>query len=55
VRDSAALAERIDDLLADPDLRQRMGRAGRKRAVQEFSTENVVADTLAVYRTLLGS
>lgn len=55
VRDSAALAERIDDLLADPDLRQRMGRAGRKRAVQEFSIENVVADTLAVYGTLLGS
>ena len=55
VRDSATLAERIGELLADPDLRQRMGNAGRERAVREFSTEKVVADTLAVYRQLLGA
>ena len=55
VRDSAALAERIGELLADPDLRQRMGSAGRERAVREFSTEKVVADTLAVYQQLLGA
>ncbi|SFC96732.1 Glycosyltransferase involved in cell wall bisynthesis [Thiohalospira halophila DSM 15071] len=55
VRDSVALAERIGDLLADPALRQRMGSAGRERVVHEFSTEKVVADTLAVYRQLLSS
>jgi hypothetical protein len=32
-----------------------MGSAGRERAVREFSTEKVVADTLAVYQQLLGA
>jgi glycosyltransferase involved in cell wall biosynthesis len=54
-RDSASLADRIGELLADPELRHRMGHAGRKRAETEFSTERVVADTLAVYEELLGS
>jgi glycosyltransferase involved in cell wall biosynthesis len=55
VRDSDALTERLHELLADSELRQRMGRAGRERAEREFATARVVTDTLAVYRELLGA
>jgi glycosyltransferase involved in cell wall biosynthesis len=53
-RDPGALAEAIATLLADPDLRARMGARGREIAVQEFSDKKVVQETLAVYRNLLG-
>lgn len=53
-RDANSLAERIAELLADPGLRASMGRAGRRLVEARFSTERVVADTLAVYETLLG-
>jgi phosphatidylinositol alpha-1,6-mannosyltransferase len=35
------LASRIIELLSDPGLRQRMGRAGRQRVVQEFSEDKI--------------
>jgi glycosyltransferase involved in cell wall biosynthesis len=37
VRDSDALASAIGTLLDDPDLRKRMGRAGRARIEQHYS------------------
>ncbi len=49
VRDAAALAAALERLLTDPDLRRRMGQAGRRFAAR-FSVEGVVTDTLAVYR-----
>jgi glycosyltransferase involved in cell wall biosynthesis len=52
-KDSRALANALRQLVTDPALRERMGRRGREIAAQEFGLERVVAETLAVYRTLL--
>ncbi len=52
-RDSVALADAIQRLLLDAELRERMGQAGRKLAEREFSIEKVVAAHLAVYRGLM--
>jgi glycosyltransferase involved in cell wall biosynthesis len=48
-RDHGALAAAILRLLADPDLRQRMGRAGLARVRERFSADVMVANTLEVY------
>jgi starch synthase len=48
------LADRINRLLADPDLARRFGRAGRHRAVEEFSWSRVAEETAALYRRLVG-
>ena len=53
--DAADLARAIETLLASPELRRRFGAAGREIAVAEFTEEAVVAQTLAVYRELLGA
>lgn len=53
VRDSDALAERVRELLEAPDLRRQMGEAGRRLAVERFSTDHVVKATLRVYDDLL--
>jgi len=53
-RDREALVNAIETLLKDPPLRARMGARGREIAVQEFSEDLVVRQTLAVYRELLG-
>lgn len=55
LRDPEALAEAIAILLKDAALRARMGARGREIAVQEFSEERVVRETLALYRELLGA
>lgn len=52
-RDPAALGEAIARLAADPDERERMGRAGRRRMLEGFDEETVVERTLEVYRRLL--
>ena len=52
-RDSSALAGALQQLLVDPELRRRMGRAGREIVVAEFSLEKVVSETLTIYRQLL--
>lgn len=51
-RDESALMEAMYWLGADPQLRERMGRAGRIRATA-FSVEDVVEHTLRVYASLL--
>jgi glycosyltransferase involved in cell wall biosynthesis len=48
--DAPALAYSINTLLANPDLRHRMGEAGRRRVVELFSRERMVAGNEAVYR-----
>jgi glycosyltransferase involved in cell wall biosynthesis len=50
--DPAALAGAIVRLLRDPDLRRRMGRAGRERVRQRFSCEQMVGQTQALYEYL---
>jgi glycosyltransferase involved in cell wall biosynthesis len=55
VRDSIALAAALKSLIEDPFLRKRMGARGREIAVNEFSVEKVVAETLDIYKGLLSS
>jgi glycosyltransferase involved in cell wall biosynthesis len=50
--DSKALASAFRKLIPDPQLRQRMGKAGREIAVNEFSIEIVIKKTFAVYQDL---
>jgi len=53
VKNPLGLADAIQKLLEDPDLRKRMGSRGREIAVNKFSIEKVVQETLAVYRELM--
>lgn len=48
------LAAAVNRLVADPDLAERFGRAGRERAVSEFSWETVARETVAIYESLGG-
>jgi glycosyltransferase involved in cell wall biosynthesis len=49
-RDRKALRAALERLLADDDLRRRLGGAGRERAREHFSWERVTAATVAAYR-----
>jgi glycosyltransferase involved in cell wall biosynthesis len=51
-KDSKALAAAINRLLGDPDLRLRLGEAGRKKVEQRFSVTSMTDGNLAVYREL---
>ena len=53
-RDHQAMADSIVRLLKDPDLRQRMGAAGRARVRARFTSEVMVRNTLRVYERLVG-
>ena len=48
-----ALARAIARLMDDPELRQRYGRAARQAAVNEFSSERVGRDIVALYVRML--
>jgi glycosyltransferase involved in cell wall biosynthesis len=52
-RDSHALSEAIKRLVSDQDLRHKLAQAGRFRAENEFSSEIINAQTLAVYQQVL--
>lgn len=54
-RDAAALARALETLLADADLRARLGAAGRARAARLFSVEAMAAETLALYERLVST
>jgi glycosyltransferase involved in cell wall biosynthesis len=49
-----ALRTALERLLADPELRRRMGEAGRRRAAEHFSWESVTRKTLDVYARYAG-
>jgi starch synthase len=49
---AAAIAERVNALVADPARAEAMGRAGRRRAVREFAWPAIAEQTSAVYRRL---
>jgi glycosyltransferase involved in cell wall biosynthesis len=53
-RDARALADAIGHLLADSELRGRMGRAGRERVAQSFSEEAMTRRMLEIYDELEG-
>jgi len=52
-RDPKALRVALERLLADPELRWRLGEAGRERVRTELSWETATAATLAAYRDAL--
>jgi glycosyltransferase involved in cell wall biosynthesis len=52
VRDAQAVADALETLLLDPELRKRMGNAGREIAVN-FSNIKVNRETTAVYNRLI--
>ena len=49
---ACALAERLDELLRDDELRQRMGEAGRRRFDEEYSIERITEAHMNLYRRL---
>jgi glycosyltransferase involved in cell wall biosynthesis len=49
------LAPVLRDLLADPERRERYGRAGRRRAVRTYQWKQVVAATEEVYDSVLAA
>jgi glycosyltransferase involved in cell wall biosynthesis len=49
--DPSALAEAMVKLLRDPEMRDRMGRAGLARVTSDFSVERMVDGTLAAYES----
>ncbi len=53
IRDSRALADALESLIASEDLRRRMGARSRDIAVTGFAVERIIAQTLAVYERLL--
>ena len=48
-----ALADAINEVLADPARAAAFGAAGRERAIQEFSWATVAEQTVTVYRQAL--
>lgn len=52
--DASALSEAINTLLDDPELRGRMGAAGRRRVEDEFSLELMTRKTVELYKEVLG-
>lgn len=55
VKDPVALADAIQTLVDDVDLRKRMGKAGRELAEREFKVENVIEKHLSIYRELIAN
>lgn len=53
VRDANSLAERMKEFIANPELAQKMGQEGRKRAVEMFDERIVFEKTLAIYEEVL--
>ncbi|MDA5192497.1 glycosyltransferase family 4 protein [Govanella unica] len=53
VRDAVALADALETLILDRDLRIRMGARGRARAEAEFSLDSVIDKHLTLYDELL--
>lgn len=53
VNDPIALADALGKLVKDPDLRQKMGTAGRKLVEERFTDTSVNERTQAVYQALL--
>lgn len=53
LKDRQALIAALEKLLCTPELRRRMGIAGRKMVLREFSQERVAAETLRVWEEVV--
>jgi starch synthase len=49
----ADFAAAMTSLIEDPQRAERMGKAGRRRAVERFSWSRIAEDTMAVYQSVL--
>jgi starch synthase len=49
---ATAFAERVNRLIADPQLAQQMGKAGRRRAIEHFSWATIAEETVSIYRAV---
>jgi glycosyltransferase involved in cell wall biosynthesis len=54
-RDAAALRAAVERLLADPELRERLGATARVRARERYGWDAVIEKTLEVYRSAIGT
>ena len=50
---TTALAVRVDELLNDPNLAAEMGKAGRRRVLQNFGWPAIASQTVELYNSLL--
>ena len=55
INNAEALAEAIEYLIENPDVRKRMGIAGRALAEKDFAIEKIVSDHMKIYGRLLGA
>ena len=53
MKNPVALAEALEKLLGDPELRQKMGANGRALVLEKFTQETVIQQTLNIYQSLL--
>lgn len=51
--DWVRFAERLNQLVNDPALRQTMGRAGRERYANDFTLQRMGSETIQVYKSIL--
>ena len=54
-RDVEGLADRLERLARDPELRAEMGRRGRERVPARYAVDRLVSDVDELYRSLLGA
>jgi sugar transferase (PEP-CTERM/EpsH1 system associated) len=54
-RDEAGLREKLQELLANPALRMRLGRAGRERVLRDFSIEAMISRYETLYQTVFSA
>lgn len=52
--DCVRLADRIEELLDNPELRRKMGHAGRQRALQHLALERIIQQTTSLYWRTIG-
>src|SRR4029077_9584681 len=50
---TSGLARRIEQVLGDPELAARMGKAGRQRVIERFGWPAIASRTVELYETLL--
>ena len=49
IKDSKLLSAAIEKLIVDKELRMRMGKAGRIKAINEFDSDKIISDHFAAY------
>ena len=51
-KNSQALADALEKLITSPDLRDQMGKSGRQFALEKFSLDKIIQQTLTIYPKL---